>query len=80
MIPRGNKIFQLVDYAIHVFEVAWFSDEQIAKFTSDFKVVANLFAKKRRNKNYIPNDTTEIKHVDETLKLLRETLYKEFRI
>ena len=59
------------DCKIHVFEVAWFSDEQIAKFTSDFKVVANFFAKKRRNKNYIPNDTTEIKHVDETLKLLR---------
>ena len=59
------------DCKIYVFEVAWFSDEQIAKFTSDFKVVANFFAKKRRNKNYIPNDTTEIKHVDETLKLLR---------
>ena len=59
------------DCKIHVFEVAWFSDEQIAKFTSDFKVVANFFAKKRRNKNYMPNDTTEIKHVDETLKLLR---------
>lgn len=37
---------------------------------SDFKVVANFFVNKRRNKDYVPNDTTEFDHVDEILKLL----------
>jgi hypothetical protein len=59
------------DYKIHVFEIAWFTDEQISKFTGDFRIVVNFFAKKRRsNGNYIPDDSQEIKHVDAVLKLL----------
>ena len=45
-------------------------DEQIAKFTSDYKIVANFFVNKRKNKDYIPDDKTTIKHVDEILKFL----------
>ncbi len=33
--------------------------------------VANFFVNKRKNKNYIPDDPTEIQHVDEVLKLLQ---------
>ncbi|RGZ70205.1 hypothetical protein DW976_10060, partial [Lachnospira eligens] len=44
--------------------------EQIAKFTSDYKIVANFFVNKRKNKDYIPDDKTTIKHVDEILKFL----------
>ena len=59
------------DYKIHVFEIAWFSDEEIARFTGDFRIVANFFAKKRRNGgNYVPDDPQEIEHVDAVLKLL----------
>lgn len=29
------------DYQMHVFEVAWLTEEQISHFHSDFKVVAN---------------------------------------
>ena len=44
--------------------------KQVSKFKSDFKVVANFFVNKKKNKNYIPDDPTVIKHVDEVLKLL----------
>ena len=59
------------DYQMHVFEIAWLTEEQISHFHSDFKVVANFFAQKRKNKDYIPDDPTEIRHVDEVLKLLQ---------
>lgn len=58
------------DYKINVFEIAWLTEEQISHFTSDFKVVANFFVKKRIDPNYVPDDLTEIKHVDEVLKLI----------
>ena len=74
------------DYRINVVEVAWLSDEQLKQFKSDFGIVANFFVQKRRNKNYVPDDTREIQHVDEVLKLLsimtkddsyRNILYQE---
>lgn len=43
----------------------------VSCFRSDFKVVANFFVQKRKHKDYIPHDPTEIKHVDEVLKLLQ---------
>ena len=59
------------DYQMHFFEVAWLTEEQISHFRSDFKVVANFFVQKRKNRDYIPDDPTEIRHVDEVLKLLQ---------
>ena len=58
------------DYKIHVFEIAWLSEEELNRFHGDFKVVANFFVKKRINKDYIPDDPTELQHVDAVLKLL----------
>ena len=58
------------DYKINVFEIAWLTEEQLSHFTSDFRVVANFFVKKHIDPNYVPDDLTEIKHVDEVLKLL----------
>ncbi len=59
------------DYKIHVFEIAWLTDEEIARFKGDFRIVANFFAMKRRTKGlYVPEDPQEIKHVDAVLKLL----------
>jgi len=59
------------DYKIHVFEVSWFEDDVIERFTSDFKVVARFFSDKRKyGDDYIPKDPTVIKHVDAVLKLL----------
>ena len=58
------------------------TDEQLAKFTSDFGIVANFFVKKRVDPNYVPDDAREIKHVDEVLKLLSamtgDTRYQEY--
>ena len=71
------------DYQMHVFEVAWLTEEQISHFRSDFKVVANFFVQKRKNRDYIPDDPTEIRHVDEVLKLLqvmtRDRRYEEIK-
>ena len=68
-IPDGLELY-VNDYRIHVFEVAWLSDEQLEMFQSDFGIVANYFVQKRRNKDYIPDDERVIQHVDEVLKLL----------
>ena len=69
------------DYEMKVFEIAWLTEAEIDRFHSDFKIVANFFVQKRKNKNYIPDDPTEIKHVDEALKLLQvmtgDDRYKE---
>ncbi len=59
------------DYEMKVFEIAWITEAEIDRFHSDFKIVANFFVQKRKNKNYIPDDPTEIRHVDEVLKLLQ---------
>ena len=58
------------DVKINVFDIAWLSDEQLNQFTSDFGIIANFFVNKRKNRNYIPTDKRQIKHVDEVLKLL----------
>ena len=42
-IPDGLAPF-INDYKIHVFEVAWLSDEQISNMKSDFKIVAQFFS------------------------------------
>ena len=69
---RGNpeKLDPYVsDYKVNLFEVAWLSDEQIAMFQSDFRVVADYFVQKRKNNGYTPTKT-EIKHVEAVLQLL----------
>lgn len=72
-IPEGLDDY-INDYKMQVFEVAWLTEEQISRFRSDFKIVANFFVQKRKNKDYIPDDPTEIKHIDEVLKLLTEPI------
>lgn len=68
-IPEGLEHY-INDCHIHVFEIAWLPDEQINQFESDFGIVARYFSELRKNKNYIPDDTRTIRHVDEVLKLL----------
>ena len=58
------------DYKINLFEIAYLSDEQVNMFKSDFKIVADYFVQKRKNKNYIPSKQV-MKHVKEVLELLR---------
>ncbi|MBP3233566.1 MAG: transposase, partial [Eubacterium sp.] len=57
------------DYKMHVFDIAFLSDEQLDMFQSDFKIVAKYFVDRRKNGNPgFPQDIP--KHVDEVLKLL----------
>ena len=57
------------DYKINVFEIAYMTPEEVEKFTSDFKIVADYFVQKRMKKDYKPINKA-IKHVDELLKLM----------
>jgi len=68
-IPAGLDEY-VSDYNIHVFEIAWLTDEQIARFKSDFGIVARFFSERRKNPDYVPDDQTVITHVDAMLKLL----------
>ena len=46
-------------------------ENAIMHFKSDFRIVANFFSKKRvYGEKYIPDDPSEIEHVDAVLKLL----------
>ena len=58
------------DYKIHVFEISWLTEEQISMFKSDFRSVADFFVKRRKYPDYIPKDKTEIRHIEEVLKLM----------
>ncbi len=68
-IPDKLKPY-VSDYKINVFEIAWLTDEEINRFRSDFRIVANFFAQRRKNPKYIPNDLTEMIHSDEVLSLI----------
>lgn len=58
------------DYRISVFDVAYFTNEQIDMFTSDFRIIADYLVQARCDpENYVPVDQ-EIKHVDAVLKLM----------
>lgn len=67
-IPRELDKY-INDYKINVFEISWLTDEQVSKFKSDFRIVAEFFTQIRKNNKYEPTPQ-EIKHVDEVLKLL----------
>lgn len=57
------------DYKINLFEIAYLEKEQVQKFQSDFRIVADYFVQMRKNRDYIPEPQT-IQHVQETLQLL----------
>ena len=67
-IPKELKAF-VSDYKINVIEVAFLEREQIEKFQSDFRLIADFFVQKRLKGKYIPPNLP-IKHTDEFLKLL----------
>ena len=57
------------DYKINLFQIAYLSREQVERFRSDFKVVADYFVQKRENGDYLPS-SQELTHIQETLQLL----------
>ena len=67
-VPDELKPF-VTDTKINVFEVAWLKDQQVAKFKSDFRIVADYFVQKRKTGTYRGSRDT-MRHVYEVLQLL----------
>jgi len=75
-VPAEFRPF-MTDMKINVFEIAWLTDEQIGRFKSDFRIVADYFVQKRKNGKY-KADREKIKHVNAVLQLL-EVMEKDER-
>ena len=62
------------DYAAHVFEIAFLSDEQVKLFQSDFRFVAEFFVASRRHKEGLPVEFSitmeHLRHVEEFIELM----------
>ena len=67
-VPEELKPF-VTDTKLNVFEVAWLTDDQVAKFKSDFRIVADYFVQKRKTGTYRGSRDT-MRHVYEVLQLL----------
>ena len=46
------------------------SDEEISRFHSDFRIIADFIAHKRKDPDYVSTDKTAFVHIDEILKLM----------
>lgn len=62
------------DYKINVVDVAGLDDETAAKFTSDFRIVADYFRQVRKHKGeyHLPKET--IQHMEEVLNFFQAAL------
>ena len=58
------------DYKVNLFEIAFMSDDEIRRFHSDFRIIADFIAHKRADPDYVSTDRTEFVHTDEVLKLM----------
>lgn len=43
------------DYRIQVFEIAWLTEEQVASFQSDFRIIADYLVQMRKTGKYEPS-------------------------
>ncbi|SCY14879.1 MULTISPECIES: Rpn family recombination-promoting nuclease/putative transposase [unclassified Butyrivibrio] len=68
VIPEKLKKY-VFDYGMNLFEIAYLEDEQVAKFKSDFRLVADYFVQMRKTGEYVP-PTDKIVHVQEMLALM----------
>ena len=59
------------DYRLNILEVALMDSEDVEKFTSDFRLIADFFVQKRKMGKYIPPNIP-IKHMDAFLKMLSD--------
>ena len=67
-IPEGLSPY-VSDYRVNLFEIAWLTDEQVSKFKSDFRIVADYFVQLRKNGDYIPSPQ-QMTHVREVLHMM----------
>ena len=57
------------DMKVNLFEIAFLSREQVGRFRSDFRVVADYFVQKRERGDYTPSPD-RLTHIQATLQLL----------
>ncbi len=57
------------NHRVNLFEISFLTDEQVERFTSDFRIVADYFVQMRRKRDYVPSRRV-VEHVDGVLKLL----------
>ena len=69
-VPEGLEGY-VQDYGINVFELAYLTDEQLALFQSDFRFIAEVFVKNRKNREGEESKFTlpiaEIQHMEEVI-------------
>ena len=58
------------DYRVHLFEIAFLEDEDVKKFKSDFRIVADYLVQMRKNHEYKP-EPIEMRHVREVLNAMK---------
>ena len=58
------------DYKVNLYEIAFMNDEEISRFRSDFRIIANFIAHKRADPDFVSTDKTSFVHTDEILKLM----------
>ena len=69
-VPEKFKPY-VPDMKINVFEIAWLTDEQLSRFKSDFRIVADYFVQKRKNHGQYKATNDGIRHVHAVLQLLK---------
>ena len=57
------------DYKLNLIDIPRLTDEQVAKFTSDFQIIADYFVQLNEKNDYTPNKKI-IRHADSFLKLM----------
>ena len=67
-IPEPLKPY-VNDYPLHIFEIAQLTEEQVERFQSDFRIIADYFVQLRRHQRYTPQGT-RLRHPQETLRLM----------
>lgn len=67
-VPELFRPF-VTDMKINLFEIAWLTHEQVDRFRSDFRIVADYFVQKRESGDYTPSPE-KLDHVQATLQLL----------
>ncbi|MBP3570133.1 MAG: Rpn family recombination-promoting nuclease/putative transposase [Lachnospiraceae bacterium] len=70
-----NKVTDILrkyiqDYKVHVFDIPRLTPEEVNRFKSDFRIVAEHFVHAYTDEDYVPEDAV-ITHVDEFLKLMK---------
>ena len=58
------------DNRVNIFEIAYLTDEQIERFHSDFRIVADYFSHRRVDRDYRPKNPRRFDHQNEILKLM----------